>query len=680
MYSNQYSPADVFSVFRDIFNDTEEHAIGELWSIARSLPDQALPEILDRLCDLRRRDGGKRRNEIEVESAFSQMLSRVLKTGIPQETERIWRWLEALPRFHGRGHARDNQDDIRSWLSQHQPIVLNMFEIAYEELPTEDTVWQFLHDFRETTMDSLPDEDLARHALEILKSKGDTLIAKDCLLYRICGELALASVSTSNSLFEEFYEFADGHAELTGIREECCRHKIEDWRRENDLGRLEDERDREEQRKADRANLERTKASVKSGQHLHNLGILASVYFGLLSDTDRELAPVERLCTEIGDELLVDAIAGFSAVIRRSDLPSPIDVALLSSRERYCPWWYAILAGMDEVWQTEGALDAFPDTLLKSALAIAIELPTDERDGNMTRRTARQWEDRLFGERPHLVKSVCEDMARVELKAKRDYISILSLIGSERTRPWGPYLALSLLSEFPSASPEHLRYMVFAAISDPACQNELIQLTRETVSASGRVKGEQRAIWLSIGFMLDWKTFRTPLLHYAKSREWLVWILIGVIERVRVHDSSRPIESADQLEVVIRLVGERFENVPHPNHSSGSRNPWDAAEFVRRAINALSSKAGLDASRALRRLLGNDVLISYHDDLRHAIASQATVRREAEYKQPSWSKTTEALRGGKPANMADLHALILDHLEGLKAEIRQSNTDTYKVF
>ena len=73
-------------------------------------------------------------------------------------------------------------------------------------------------------------------------------------------------------------------------------------------------------------------------------------------------------------------------------------------------------------------------------------------------------------------------------------------------------------------------------------------------------------------------------------------------------------------------------------------------------------------------------MASYVDYLNHAIANQATIRREAEFAQPIWPATIETLSGGKPANIADLHALVLDHLETLKTEVRNSNTDTYKSF
>lgn len=351
---------------------------------------------------------------------------------------------------------------------------------------------------------------------------------------------------------------------------------------------------------------------------------------------------------------------------------------------RYFRWWHVILAGMDEAWQKEDSLVAFPDTLLKSALAIEIEFPTYEREGNVNQRTSREWKERLLAERHDLIENVFEDMARVGLRAKTKHISVLyDLAHNAYTKTWRGRLALRLLSDFPNAVPSNLSYMMLAAISDPECHNDLIEIAKATISTRGRVKKEQRGMWLAIGFLLDPRTFQAQLIRYAHSRDQAIWVLIDIIKQARIPESDKPIRlSIDQLEALIKLVGVKFKNCSRPLGEVlvGDKNPWDVSEFVTSLINAASAIPEPRASHTLRLLLESEALESYHDHLRHALASQANVRRQAEYRQPSWQETTEALKGGRPANIADLHALILDNLETLKIEIRQSNTDKYKVF
>jgi hypothetical protein len=130
------------------------------------------------------------------------------------------------------------------------------------------------------------------------------------------------------------------------------------------------------------------------------------------------------------------------------------------------------------------------------------------------------------------------------------------------------------------------------------------------------------------------------------------------------------------------LIGRHFENVYRPVGGviDGNRHGWDAAEFVRWQIEALSAEASQEAGEALVALAGDKKLTSYGDPLRHAIANQAKVRRQQQYEQPDWERIIETLRDGKPANIDDLCALAIDHLKTLRDGIRHSNIDTYKQF
>ncbi len=50
------------------------------------------------------------------------------------------------------------------------------------------------------------------------------------------------------------------------------------------------------------------------------------------------------------------------------------------------------------------------------------------------------------------------------------------------------------------------------------------------------------------------------------------------------------------------------------------------------------------------------------------------------FNQPNWQQTIEALSNGKPAHIADLHALTVDHLKDICKKIRYENTDIFKSF
>jgi hypothetical protein len=664
LYSPHLSPDDVVTLIDDYLTGPERDGFGEISVLSHKLPDNSLLDILDKLSKLlcEKKVEGARRNKHEVCSIFSSLLFRLLKSDTNYQVIQLWQWLKGYKCIRGSSHYGSG-DEIHDWLLKNQALVLEMFVIALDEFDLKKTVWDFLHDFREIVVHSLPIDLLADYSLQLLKRK-IALNDKDCLLYQICGQFIFESSPISIELVEDFLNLTDVHDQLRKYRDELCVCLIPEWRRENNNRNKEYKEKCEIKKKQNREQLLKDKESIRSGQNLSALTFLSLIYFGKFVGEDHKLHPYERLIAEVGTELLISALDGFSEIIKRSDLPSPTDIALITAKNRHCNWWYAILAGMDEAWQREEKLDIFPDKLLKTALALAMLLPE---------RKDRPWKEYLLEKRSDIVKSVFEDIAVVGCRAKMDLMNIsTNLRHIKQTEPWRGEFALRLLTQFPLSNQHLLLNLILIVISDYKNHGELIRMAKTLTSAHGRSKKEQRAIWISVGFLLDCQFFKSSIINYAKSREWVIWIVRDVI-----HGDL----SIEQLEVLIKLVGEKFPSVHRPEGvSTGSHNPWDATQFVQKLIDKLSAFPDLAASQALKRLLDNNTLTSYHDHLKHALASQAAIRREKEYKQPSWHEVTAALRGGRPANIADLHALTLDLLETLRIEIRQSNTDTYKVF
>jgi hypothetical protein len=139
--------------------------------------------------------------------------------------------------------------------------------------------------------------------------------------------------------------------------------------------------------------------------------------------------------------------------------------------------------------------------------------------------------------------------------------------------------------------------------------------------------------------------------------------------------------SLPQLEFLGRLTGSIYPEAPHPHDGWwGDRNPWDAAEYFRGLVNAISAMPSAAATNALERLEQDPQLYSYKPHLLHALANQLARRREAEYDRPDWPRTVRALSNGPPATVADLHALLIAHLQDERKLIASTNTDIYKSF
>jgi len=104
------------------------------------------------------------------------------------------------------------------------------------------------------------------------------------------------------------------------------------------------------------------------------------------------------------------------------------------------------------------------------------------------------------------------------------------------------------------------------------------------------------------------------------------------------------------------------------------------AEFVRNLINRISADPTEAATDALSRLETDTRFATYRDQIKHALASQRARRRDTEFRQPNWRQTVATLSNHTPANVADLHAILMVNLRDTRARIASANNDIYKRF
>jgi hypothetical protein len=136
-----------------------------------------------------------------------------------------------------------------------------------------------------------------------------------------------------------------------------------------------------------------------------------------------------------------------------------------------------------------------------------------------------------------------------------------------------------------------------------------------------------------------------------------------------------------QWELFARIAAGHFQNAGHPSGGwSGDENAWDAADYVRSLLDALSADKGAEATEALQRLAVDPAMVTYSASVKHALANQRARYREMNYKQPNWTEAIATLSGRAPANVADLQALVIEHLRDISKRIGTQNIDVYKDF
>lgn len=264
--------------------------------------------------------------------------------------------------------------------------------------------------------------------------------------------------------------------------------------------------------------------------------------------------------------------------------------------------------------------------------------------------------------------------------SQKNNISVLySLQHSKETKNWWSRVALKLLKQFPCCPPGYLKTLVLAGIYKPSYRDTLLEQAKHGIVSCC---GEQRGVWLIICFLLEPALFGSFLRKYSKRNDGIVWNLRDLSQHAVIKETDQSLRlSVSQMEYCALITGRAFKNVHMPDSLTvGDQNPWDATEFVRENINKLAANPARESTEALKRLLAEKSMASYHDHLRHSLANQAVIRRGGRISATIMDRNNRVFEGGRPANIGDLHALLVDQLQIEKEEIQHSNTDGYKAF
>lgn len=299
-----------------------------------------------------------------------------------------------------------------------------------------------------------------------------------------------------------------------------------------------------------------------------------------------------------------------------------------------------------------------------------------------TARRPHEWKVAALEQRPDLVRDAYIALVRAGLRRGEEHVEgFRELLNDEPLATFRANVTLQLLREFPNASPFRLDELLRSGLSMASAHPDLLQLGREVLSGRVAVGRPQRDHWLAAAYFLSPPEFEAEVERETEQRPSLIFLLRDLCGYDRHGDAHAVTLPLNQVEFLARLTGSAFPEAAFPADAwSGDTNPWDAAEFVRHLVNVISAVPTEAATAALVRLEGTLQLASYQMHIRHSLASQRQRQRDAAYDRPDWVHTLRALENGLPANVADLHALLVAHLQDLRVRIAAANTDIYKRF
>ncbi|MCS6296701.1 MAG: hypothetical protein H8K09_10735 [Nitrospira sp.] len=602
---------------------------------------------------------------------FGNLILQILRyQGETTPASELYAWFGRVLDEYGHPVAdKDELESIQDWLRSHPAVVQQLFlywlSISELKNPRHE-----LHGFWQHLFNIAPPVGFHKWLLQQLETELEPGRAELIFRTSVHGRTYLQREDAPT--LDEFFEFVIRNPAFgEQLRSELC-WDIPPWRREDAERRLMREQKDETQRAIRIKQLTEQIEGIRSAASVGPLVHLAKVYFGLFYDVARESPPSNRLTTFTNPEIAAATLEGFLATLQLPDLPSPQMIGELESNGREYSIGFPVLAGLD-VLAGKSLFDilALAKTTLQSGLVFHY--------ANLTERS-REWVNLLIESMPEISASALVSYWRPHLARNLQHIpGLYDLAHEERMKGVARLVSLTLLKEFPNCLEDNLKLLLRAATrnSDPT---EFVTLSDEILNGPTLLSDENKTLWCAATFILDPERVKARLAAQISGREEQAARLLGFISpSLGIATEVQYCLSSVALASVIQMTGPIFQP-PDLAQSGwlGLHSRGEAASSVRSLIYRLGNDLSSQASEALHRLHDSPTLAPWRIEIAHVLATQGRQRRELAFKYPSVTQVIETLNKGRPANAADLQALVVSQLEVLREELRNGPTDGWK--
>ncbi|MDR7283176.1 hypothetical protein J2X84_002000 [Pseudomonas corrugata] len=397
------------------------------------------------------------------------------------------------------------------------------------------------------------------------------------------------------------------------------------------------------------------RAELRAGE-LQGIVSAAKVYLGLHEIYDTATSQKDALVQWLGCELAEDAMAGLEAVLYRSALPSPADVAASFAQGTTWNYCYAIMAGM-LARQRSGLGFADVSAEIKTIgllLCLNNQLAISAAEVGSLRETLEPYVVATDSER--------DDFARLwlapSIAARLSHISGLQILTHDKHwQSTGVKLAISWLAGNADI-PENIELALIGCLTH-AEQPNLLKPLAEARSEFVFESTERMLTWRAIDVLIRFDSVQHDLSDVANRYPEFIWHLRRLFQSGRrgmVH-----LVNVAQAKWIISQFRKQWPYATLLGTSQGDRNPYDATDFIRALVNMIASDTSLEASKALQDLI-LEPRDSYSDLILHMATEQRQKQAEEHFAPMQPGDLRRLLCDGPPSNMDDLKSLVLEEL------------------
>ena len=442
------------------------------------------------------------------------------------------------------------------------------------------------------------------------------------------------------------------------------------------------QRAEEEQRKRSeqwRIAIERHETELRENRAppglLHQL---AKAYFGFYLDIDGNSGRERLLSLLGGDEHFADLILNaFRESTKRNDLPQASEIFRLSIQNRQHHLALPFMAGCKEL-ADEISLGKPPLDIDGVSRALALHfsvtvLPSDNWLGL----------DPILIRQPDMIAESLVRAFRVTIHKCAEHCTDLYLLAddpsySEVARIAAPQLMEAFPSRCKVQQLKILKQILVAALKH--CGEGTFLKVVEKKLGLKSLNTAQRVYWLTARLLRCPQSTAAPLEEALTGKGG---------ERQTTHLAAFLTEELNQWiaklnmntkELLVQTIGKLYR--PYSDGRGGWISEAEGAgrPLVHNLVGQIAATPTTQAAETLRRLAEHSALCHWQPRLRHAMHEQRAVRREAHFTHATPEQVQEVLENRRPANPAELAALVADHLHRLAKQIRHGETSDWRQY
>ena len=674
-YGRVFSVYDVIHVLGLVAQCKERLPTGTIWGLRDRLSPTDALFLLETL-NLPANGDRFEQNESEIEWLVRESLNQVLQheTILQLTPSRIWNILQKYRPFSEEVFV-GLSGIVTSVLRKKPELLTELIDAAFEWCEDAHLNGATFHYIRSALHEAPAVLQLSLHTYKALRV-GRYHESKSRSLYALALEHAFGESKEHQEITNLLWELAEHYSYLLETREQKAVSEISEWRIKHSISRDAERRKELALTAQIRLNFENNCEVIKKGERRDWLNRLGNAYWGMYLSSDLKLSPQQRLLKEFGPELLPDVQEAILSAAIGSNRPKIHDVIECIQTDSRYGYWRCYLAAITEIWQSEHTL-AYSDEDLKTIILIDALSPVFGEDG--ASRLIHPWLKDLQQTKPKLLAETYGLLIEHTLTNSSDLSNSLGhLMLTPNLEPYRKAVLISLLQRFDNIPLSCEQQLFSKLLKTDYLLEDIANLVKLKIK---KTEPASRAFWSSVDYLFRDISMTEYLSGALKGSEDVVWPLVELIGKLKQSGASATIFITHKInEILIALVG-HFPNVPHPRSEySGSRNVWDGAEFLRGLISKISADPSREATIVLTDLLARQDFETYQSYLKHSLTQQLQIYRETNFQKPTWSQVVATLANRAPANAADLHALVTEHLRTLIQEIKYSNLDSHKFF